>query len=231
MKMNKLQLFYLILILVYSYLLIFCETYGFKQSKKEQSISAILGILLLVFSLGIFLFKFNKFPKMELLFSWALVALLLIGSPLMHSPHQINTMFGIIGINFIFANKDLNLFTVLSRFTVFVGYIFAGLNKLVSYAFMNGSILEPYFKERLPWAISTPRVLSIITFAIPIIEILLAFAVIANHKFTWLGICVIHLGMAFILAHGPAHAVELCIFGALMLFGVVSGVQRSRIQT
>ena len=105
MKLKKLQLFYLILILDYSYLLIFCETYGLTKSNREVVANSEFGSLLLVISLCILYFRFKEFQRIELLFSWILVAIFLIGSPFLHSSHQINTVFGIIGINFIFAKK------------------------------------------------------------------------------------------------------------------------------
>ena len=145
----------------------------------------------------------------------------MLGSPLMHSSHQINTMFAILGANFAFSNEDLQLFIIMSRFAVFTGYLFAGLNKLISGSYLNGSILEPYFKDKLPWVSNTPHVLKIIILSVPLIELILAFAVIANVKFTWITICGVHLGMAILLAHGPAHFIELCIFGSLMLFGTI----------
>ena len=214
MTFTRIKACYLVLAFTYAYLIAFRNgTFNSNPSKYGLPVGIFLMSLIVA---QIFLIKYeNRFTLCLLPCGFLAVALTVQKS-------QISTMFAIMGFNLALAFRDYQLLALINRFSVFVGYFYSGINKILSGPFRRGEILDPYLHDRVNFIFSFDYLPTFIHFFVPIYEISLAFLVLIGLKQSLVGIILLHVGIIFLIPNNLFHSVELGIFGALMLLGALS---------
>jgi len=214
LNIKTVRIFYCTLSIVYGVLLCSFRIYG-GPPKFNYKYFLLGAALILVCSFALFSESRKNFYV-----GWVGIAMVqIILSNLLNVGHQINTMFGIIAVILAMTRKKPDLFLLLSRFSVFIGYFFSGMNKILSPNFVNGSIMKPFIERQSHWITLDNFEFKAVVLSVPLIEIILAFVVLCGFRRTWIIILMFHILIGFFVANGFAHFMELCVFGSLMLFG------------
>jgi hypothetical protein len=214
LNIKTVRILYCTLSIVYGVLMCFFRIYG-GPPKFNYKYFLLAATLILVCSFALFSESRKNFYV-----GWVGIAMVqIILSNVLRVGHQINTMFGIIAVILAMTRQKPDLFLLLSRFSVFIGYFFSGINKLVSPNFINGSIMKPFIERQSHWLTLDNFEFKAVVLSVPLIEIILAFVVLCGFRRTWIIILMFHILIGFFLANGFAHFMELCVFGSLMLFG------------